>query len=103
MTLKVAELTSLLQDRIVDFKSRLQSVEVGRVIDVGDGVARIYGLDKAQAGEMLEFSDGTLGMTLNLEEDNVGAVIFGDDFKISEVISLSELDVLWSALLVRVF
>ena len=84
MTLKVAELTSLLQERIVNFESRLQSVEVGRVIDVGDGVARIYGLEKAQAGEMLEFSDGTLGMALNLEEDNVGAVIFGEDSNISE-------------------
>jgi len=84
MTLKVAELTSLLRERIVDFESRLQSIEVGRVIDIGDGVARVYGLDKAQAGEMLEFSDGTLGMALNLEEDNVGVVIFGEDSNISE-------------------
>jgi F-type H+/Na+-transporting ATPase subunit alpha len=84
MTLKVAELTSLLQERIVDFESRLQAAEVGRVIDIGDGVARVYGLDKVQAGEMLEFSDGTLGMALNLEEDNVGVVIFGEDRNISE-------------------
>jgi F-type H+-transporting ATPase subunit alpha len=84
MTLKVAELTSLLQERIMDFESRIQSDEVGRVIDIGDGVARVYGLDKVQAGEMLEFSDGTLGMALNLEEDNVGVVIFGEDRNISE-------------------
>ena len=84
MTLKVAELTSLLQERIVDFESRLHADEVGRVIDIGDGVARVYGLDKVQAGEMLEFSDGTLGMALNLEEDNVGVVIFGEDRNISE-------------------
>jgi F-type H+-transporting ATPase subunit alpha len=84
MTLKVSELTSLLQERIVDFESRLQATEVGRVIDVGDGVARVYGLEKVQAGEMLEFSDGTLGMALNLEEDNVGVVIFGEDRNISE-------------------
>jgi len=84
MTLKVSELTSLLQERIVDFESRLQATEVGRVIDVGDGVARVYGLEKVQAGEMLEFSDGTLGMALNLEEDNVGVVIFGEDRSIYE-------------------
>jgi F-type H+-transporting ATPase subunit alpha len=84
MTLKVSELTSLLQERIVDFESRLQATEVGRVIDVGDGVARVYGLEKVQAGEMLEFSDGTLGMALNLEEDNVGVVIFGEDRNIYE-------------------
>jgi len=84
MTLKVSELTSLLQERIVDFESRLQATEVGRVIDVGDGVARVYGLEKVQAGEMVEFSDGTLGMALNLEEDNVGVVIFGEDRNISE-------------------
>jgi len=84
MTLKVAELTSLLQERIMDFESRIQSDEVGRVIDIGDGVARVYGLDKVQAGEMLEFSDGTLGMALNLEEDNVGVVIFGEDRNIGE-------------------
>jgi len=84
MTLKVSELTSLLQERIVDFESRLQATEVGRVIDVGDGVARVYGLEKVQAGEMLEFSDGTLGMALNLEEDNVGVVIFGEDRNIFE-------------------
>lgn len=84
MTLKVSELTSLLQERIVDFESRLQATEVGRVIDVGDGVARVYGLEKVQAGEMVEFSDSTLGMALNLEEDNVGVVIFGEDRNISE-------------------
>jgi len=84
MTLKVSELTSLLQERIVDFESRLQATEVGRVIDVGDGVARVYGLEKVQAGEMVEFADGTLGMALNLEEDNVGVVIFGEDRNISE-------------------
>jgi F-type H+-transporting ATPase subunit alpha len=84
MTLKVSELTSLLQERIVDFESRLQATEVGRVIDVGDGVARVYGLEKVQAGEMLEFSDGTFGMALNLEEDNVGVVIFGEDRNIYE-------------------
>jgi len=78
------ELSSILADRISGADSLGQVDEVGKVFSVGDGIARVYGLDKVQAGEMVEFSCGLRGMTLNLEDDNVGIVIFGDDREILE-------------------
>ena len=79
-----AELTKILTDRIANFSDQADVQEVGRVLSVGDGIARIYGLKGVKAGEMAEFSTGLKGMALNLETDNVGVVIFGDDRGIVE-------------------
>ena len=82
--LSPAELTKILQSRITNFTEQQEVDEVGRVLSVSDGIARIYGLKKVKAGEMVEFSSGLKGMTLNLETDNVGVVVFGDDRNIME-------------------
>ena len=79
MDIKASEITSILKQQIKDFDSKSEVSEIGQVLSVGDGIARIYGLDNVQAGEMVEFPGGIRGMALNLEEDNVGAVIFGSD------------------------
>ncbi|MEC8475923.1 MAG: F0F1 ATP synthase subunit alpha [Pseudomonadota bacterium] len=84
MDIKASEITSILKQQIKDFESKSEVSEIGQVISVGDGIARIYGLDNVQAGEMVEFPGGIRGMALNLEEDNVGAVIFGSDRDIRE-------------------
>ena len=79
MSIKASEISSIIRDQINNFESQADISEVGTVLKVGDGVAQVYGLDNVQAGEMVEFTDGVQGMALNLEEDNVGIVIFGDD------------------------
>merc|ERR1719326_2027807 len=79
-----AELTKILSERITNFSDQKEVDEVGRVLNVGDGIARIYGLKKVRAGEMVEFSCGLKGMAMNLDVDNVGAVVFGDDRGILE-------------------
>ena len=84
MSLKTSEISSVLSKQIEDFDSSSELGEVGEIISVGDGIARIYGLDRVQSGEMLEFPGNIRGMALNLEEDNVGAVIFGEDRHIKE-------------------
>src|SRR3984957_19022164 len=84
MEIRAAEISSILKDQIANFGAEADVAEVGQVISVGDGVARVYGLDKVKAGEMVEFSGGVRGMALNLETDNVGVVIFGDDRDIKE-------------------
>src|ERR1700734_3585940 len=84
MEIRAAEISAILKEQIANFGTEADVAEVGQVLSVGDGIARIYGLDQVQAGEMVEFADGTRGMALNLETDNVGAVIFGDDRNISE-------------------
>ena len=84
MELRAAEISAILKDQIANFGSEADVAEVGQVISVGDGVARVYGLDNVQAGEMVEFPGGIKGMALNLETDNVGVVIFGDDRAIKE-------------------
>jgi F-type H+/Na+-transporting ATPase subunit alpha len=84
MEIRAAEISAILKQQIADFGAEADVAEVGQVLSVGDGIARIYGLDKVQAGEMVEFLDGTKGMALNLETDNVGVVIFGDDIGIRE-------------------
>ncbi len=84
MDIKAAEISAILKDQIKNFGQEAEVAEVGQVLSVGDGIARVYGLDNVQAGEMVEFADGTPGMALNLEVDNVGIVIFGDDRNISE-------------------
>jgi F-type H+/Na+-transporting ATPase subunit alpha len=84
MEIRAAEISAILQQQIADFGTEADVAEVGQVLSVGDGIARIHGLDKVQAGEMVEFADGTKGMALNLETDNVGVVIFGSDTNIGE-------------------
>lgn len=84
MEIRAAEISDILIKQIADFSAQADVAEIGQVLSVGDGVARIYGLDKIQAGEMVEFPGGIKGMALNLEADNVGAVIFGDDRDIKE-------------------
>jgi F-type H+-transporting ATPase subunit alpha len=84
MAINVAEITSVLKQEIANFESQIQCTEVGTVIEVGDGIARIYGLRNAMAGELLEFQNGTMGQVFNLEEDSIGSVIFGDYLGIKE-------------------
>ena len=84
MNLRADEISSLIQKQIEGFEGGLELKETGRVISVGDGIARIYGLGNAMAGELLEFPGGLAGMVLNLEEDNVGAVLLGRDDNIKE-------------------
>ena len=79
MNLQATEISSLLKERIENFNAEPDSCEIGRVLSVGDGIARIYGLDNVEAGELIEFQSGLKGMALNLESDNVGAVVFGQD------------------------
>src|SRR6186713_2680198 len=78
MAINVAEITSVLKREISSFEQKVQVSEVGKVIEVGDGIARIYGLRGAMAGEMLEFPNGVYGQVFNLEEETVGAVILGN-------------------------
>src|SRR5260221_526833 len=84
MDIRAAEISAILKEQIANFGTEAQVSEVGQVLSVGDGIARVYGLDKVQAGEMVEFPGGIRGMALNLEADNVGVVIFGDDRNIKE-------------------
>ena len=84
MEINPSEVTKILKEQIKKFGDKAEVTEIGQVLSVGDGIARIYGLDNVQAGEMVEFSDGSKGMALNLESDNVGVVIFGDDRAIKE-------------------
>ena len=84
MTIQAAEISAILKEQIKSFGQEAAVAEVGRVLSVGDGIARVYGLDNVQAGEMVEFPGGIKGMALNLETDNVGVVIFGEDRDIKE-------------------
>jgi F-type H+-transporting ATPase subunit alpha len=84
MDIRAAEITSILKDQIKNFGQEAEVSEVGQVLSIGDGIARVYGLDNVQYGEMVEFKDGIRGMALNLETDNVGVVVFGSDRGVSE-------------------
>ena len=84
MDIRAAEISKVIKDQIANFGTEAEVSEVGTVLSVGDGIARIHGLDNVQAGEMIEFANGVQGMALNLEADNVGAVIFGSDQEIGE-------------------
>ena len=86
MNISAGELSAILEERVVEYykESKLSVDEVGKVLTIGDGIARVYGLNQVQAGEMVEFSCGIKGMALNLDTDNVGCVIFGDDREIFE-------------------
>ena len=84
MDIRAAEISNILKEQIKNFGQEAEVSEVGQVLSVGDGIARVYGLDNVQAGEMVEFENGVRGMALNLETDNVGIVIFGNDREIME-------------------
>src|SRR6201996_7204671 len=84
MEIRAAEISKVIREQIANFGTEAQVSEVGTVLSVGDGIARIHGLDNVQAGEMVEFANGVQGMALNLEADNVGVVIFGSDSEIKE-------------------
>jgi F-type H+-transporting ATPase subunit alpha len=84
MDIRAAEISKVIKDQIANFGTEAEVSETGQVLSVGDGIARIYGLDNVQAGEMVEFANGVQGMALNLEADNVGVVIFGSDAEIKE-------------------
>jgi F-type H+-transporting ATPase subunit alpha len=84
MDIRAAEISAILKEQIKNFGQEAEVSEVGQVLSVGDGIARAYGLDNVQAGEMVEFENGVRGMALNLETDNVGIVIFGEDREIKE-------------------
>ena len=84
MDIRAAEISAILKNEIASFGNEAEVTEVGQVLSVGDGIARVYGLDNVQAGEMVEFENGVRGMALNLETDNVGVVIFGSDREIKE-------------------
>lgn len=83
-TLRPEEISSILQKQLSDFKTTVSVYETGKVLSVGDGIARVFGLRSVMAGELVEFTSGVMGMALNLEEDNVGIAIFGEDKKIKE-------------------
>ena len=84
MEIRAAEISAILKQQIANFGTEADVAEVGQVLSIGDGIARVYGLDKVQAGELVEFPNGEKGLALNLESDNVGVVVFGDDSRISE-------------------
>ena len=78
MNISVAEISSIIKQQIADYDTSVDVSETGTVLTTGDGIARLHGLENAMAGELLEFPNEVVGMVLNLEEDNVGAVLFGD-------------------------
>lgn len=84
MEIKADEISRIIEQKIAGFEKEINLKETGIIISVGDGIARIYGLENSMSGELLEFPQGIIGMVLNLEEDNIGAVIFGEDYKIKE-------------------
>src|SRR5260370_6053702 len=84
MEIRAAEISAILKQQIATLGREADVAEVGQVLSIGDGIARVYGLDKVQAGEMVEFPNGMRGMALNLETDNVGVVVFGEDSGIHE-------------------
>ncbi len=84
MEIRAAEISAILKEQIENFGAEADVAEVGQVLSVGDNVARVYGLDNVQAGELVEFPGGIMGMALNLEVDNVGVVLFGEDRGIKE-------------------
>src|SRR5262245_18014542 len=84
MQIRAAEISQIIRKQIEDFDKRVEVSEVGNVLTVGDGIARVFGLEKAMAGELLEFPHEVMGMVLNLEEDNVGVALLGEDKEIKE-------------------
>jgi F-type H+-transporting ATPase subunit alpha len=83
-SIRPEEVTSILEKELSSYGKELQEVGVGTVLQVGDGIARLYGLQDVMAGELIEFQNGVFGMVLNLEEDNVGCIVLGSDVEIRE-------------------
>lgn len=84
VTIRPDEISSMIRKQIEQYNNEVKVVNIGTVLQVGDGIARIHGLDKVMSGELVEFVDGTVGIALNLESDNVGAVLMGDGLMIQE-------------------
>ncbi|MFA5028772.1 MAG: F0F1 ATP synthase subunit alpha, partial [Candidatus Methylomirabilota bacterium] len=84
MEIKAEEISQIIRQRLASYETAIDVAEVGSVLEVGDGIARVYGLENAMALELLEFPNGVMGMALNLEEDNVGVVLLGDDTLVKE-------------------
>ena len=84
MQIRAEEISDIIKQQIQDYDKKVEVSETGTVISVGDGIARLHGLENAMAGELLEFPENVVGMVLNLEEDNVGVVLFGDDSVLKE-------------------
>src|SRR3990170_1047441 len=84
MQIRAEEISEIIKTQIKDYEKKVEMSETGTVLTIGDGIARIYGLEKAMAGELLEFPHGVYGLVLNLEQDNVGSVLFGEDTLIKE-------------------
>ena len=84
MQIKAQEISEIIKKKISDFEKTVEVAEVGTVITVGDGIAKVFGLDNVMSGELLELPGGLMGMALNLEEENVGVVLMGDDSKVRE-------------------
>src|SRR5688500_4835098 len=84
MKFNAGEIASVIQQEIEDFRGQIETSEVGRVVEVGDGIARVYGLSSAMSGEMVEFANGIRGQVFNLEENSVGVIILGDYLEIAE-------------------
>ncbi|HMQ14899.1 MAG TPA: F0F1 ATP synthase subunit alpha, partial [Phycisphaerae bacterium] len=84
MRFKASEIATIIKEEIAQYKSELDVAEVGRVLEIGDGVARVYGLSNAMAGEMLEFASGATGVVFNLEENSIGAVVLGGYLDVKE-------------------
>ena len=99
MSLRADEISSLIQKQIEGFEEGIELKETGRVISVGDGIARIHGLENAMSGELLSFPGDLVGMVLNLEEDNVGAILLGFDDHVKEGDEVKEPDASWKCLL----
>ena len=96
MDIRAAEISSILKDQIANFGTEAEVAEVGEVLSVGDGIARVYGLDSVQAGEMVEFPGGIKGMALNLETDNVGSLSSAPTPALRKAIPSSARDPLWT-------
>ncbi|MFP4532266.1 MAG: F0F1 ATP synthase subunit alpha, partial [Desulfobacterales bacterium] len=84
MEIKAEEISQIIKDQIQEFDKKVELSETGVVLSVGDGIARVYGLEQVQALELVEFPNGVLGLAMNLEEDNVGVAIMGEDTEIKE-------------------
>ena len=84
MKIRAEEISAIIRKQIENFDKQATKTEVGTILEVGDGIARVHGLDNVEAGELVEFPGGIIGMALNLEEDNVGIVLFGEDRHIKE-------------------
>ncbi len=84
VSIRPDEISNIIKQQIANYNQELQVSNVGTVLQVGDGIARVYGLEQCMAGELLEFEDGTVGIALNLEEDNVGVVLMGEGRKIRQ-------------------